>query len=319
MPHGNRRRTIAVVTRPAHSPTGSRPAGSVRAPFAVVLLVTCLAGDAAAQRIDDRAGLLLRELESVPLPRIAPPAVMLRPVAELAIPGPLAGSGPTLRDDRIGVRVEDGLFLVPFRPDTGLGADTTGPFALPAEDPPLYGLSSDGRTRARVLDSGRLVVETACRRCADGWNLRFRLRVPGAAGAPPLVGERRVFFGAGDNLVYCVRRGNGHRVWAHEAEGRIVAPLVLWDGRPSGSSPSDETVSLVLAVPDQPSSVLALDARTGERATAYDAGPENTIVGAPLVLEDGRIVVARQDYRSSDAALVLLEVVATPKEPSRAS
>jgi hypothetical protein len=166
------------------------------------------------------------------------------------------------------------------------------------------------------LPSGHLVVETACRRCGDGWNRRFKLRVPGDAVAAPLVAESRVFFGAGDNIVYCVRRSNGHRVWNHDAGGRIASPLVLWTGTPRGFDAAAEPVALVLAVPDQPAIVLALDARTGERAATYDAGIDRVIVGAPLVLADGRIAIARQGYRPADASLVLLEVGARGATPT---
>lgn len=302
----------------SHADGCGRAAAALRRSLTALLAAALVAGPGQAQRVDDRGSEVMREIESLPLPRIEPPAVALRPVAERSIPGPLAGSGPTSREDRIGVRVAAGTVSVPFDPALGFGAEITGPLADVGEERAAWGLSPDGRVRAQVTPGGQLVVETACRRCDDGWNRRFKLRVPGDDVAPPLVTERRVFYGAGDNVVYCIRRDNGHRVWEHDAGGRIVPRLVLWSGWPRGAPDTDEPISLVFAVPDQPAVVLALDARTGERAAVYDVGPESAIVGAPLVLADGRIVIARQDYRSTDAALVLLELVPREEKPTAA-
>lgn len=262
-----------------------------------------------AQTVDDRASELMRELEAAPLPRVTPPPVALEARAEVTIPGPLEGAGPIRREGAVGIRVAGGLVLVPWDGSSGLGSAVHGPIDDPPSPREAVGLSPDGRARARFLDTGHLVLETACRRCADGWNRRFRLRVVGRSAAPPLVTEHHVYYAARDNVVYCVRRDNGHRVWAHVAAGRVAPRLVLWTGRPTGTDEKADPVSLVLAVTDEPSALVALDARTGERVCAFEAGTERTVVGAPLVVEDGRVILARQDYRSTDAALVLLEAV----------
>jgi len=285
------------------------------AAIATTALCAAFLGASRAQRSDDRASELMRDLETVPPPRLAPPSVAFAVLGQVTIPGPLEGAGPERHESGVAVRGAGGLLLVPWSAEGGLGEVVTGPVDAPPLDERRFGLAPDGSARAGVLESGHLVVETACRRCGDGWNRRFRLHIVGTSGAPPLVTDRRVFYAARDNVVYCVRRDNGHRVWERLTAGRVVPSLVAWSGVPRGALETAEAASLVLAVTDEPSAVVALDARTGEQAALYDAGPERTIVGAPFVLPDGRLLAARQDYRSSDAALVLLEIVWRDERP----
>ncbi len=292
---------------------------TTRRALGAALVVVAVAPPVPAQRVDDRATELMSELESAPLPHVPPPPLVFVARSEVAVPGPLDGTGPSYREGAVGVRAAGGVVLVPWSTTDGLAETVRGPAPEPVPEEPSFGLSTDGTTRAQVLDTGHLVVETACRRCRDGWNRKFRLRLVGSAIAPPVITENRVFFAARDNVVYGVRRKNGKRVWDHPVSGRVASRLVLWSGSPGGTSSSATAspVALILAVTDEPSALVALDARTGEPVCTYEAGAERTIVGAPLVLDDGRLVVARQDYRSTDAALVLLETVwREPAPPS---
>jgi outer membrane protein assembly factor BamB len=130
----------------------------------------------------------------------------------------------------------------------------------------------------------------------------------------PVVSRERVYFGALDNRVYCVKARNGHRVWTAALPGRIDRPLTLWRG--PAPSPADATtpvapadLELVLVIPEGAPRVLALDARDGRQVARLEL-PEGQgrLVGAPAVTPDSRIAVAWQNYDESRAALIVFEL-----------
>ena len=157
----------------------------------------------------------------------------------------------------------------------------------------------------------------------------------GSTVSPPLVTQKRVYFGALDNRVYCIKRRSGHRVWAIDVAGRVTRPLMIvtihdlpaTEPEPAEQDAGTDTtkkkkkskkgaeaeaprsVELLLVVPDHGSSIVALTVETGQKAAEY-ALPESegTFKGSPLLTPDGKIVVARQKYEASDASLLVLNL-----------
>jgi outer membrane protein assembly factor BamB len=179
-------------------------------------------------------------------------------------------------------------------------------------------LAPNGRARYALTDDGFLLAQKKCARCPAGWRRRWQLRVSGVGLAPPLVTEKRIFYGSLDNRVYGLKRRNGHRLWEIDLEGRVSRPLRQWRALAYGSDPEgaarDPSPPLILVVPDDGGGIVALDARSGAKVAAFDL-PEDggTLVGAPLVTPDGGIVVARQKYTPADASLMVFRLVAAPQ------
>jgi energy-converting hydrogenase Eha subunit B len=117
--------------------------------------------------------------------------------------------------------------------------------------------------------------------------------------------------------VYCVRLRNGHRVWAVDLGDRLSLPLASGRIREPGDAARSANVSsldFVLGVPDGGGSLVALDAYNGNRLAAYDAGAQEMIVTAPLLLADGRVAVGRTGYSGGGAALVVLRIETVPED-----
>jgi outer membrane protein assembly factor BamB len=181
-------------------------------------------------------------------------------------------------------------------------------------------LSPDGKVRCRTIESGWILAEKKCARCKRGWRKKWRLRASGSAFARPLVTDRRIFYGTTDNRVYCVKRGNGHRVWVTDVEGRVLRPLELVRV-PLPPDPryimgiKAVALDLVLVVPDDGASMMALDARNGERVATFELPENETLIGGPLATPHGKIAVARQRYNAQDAALLFFDLEPPPEVP----
>ncbi len=238
----------------------------------------------------------------------APPAMLFKLLGEVALPGVPTGRALALDGARILVPLEGGTAAVEL---SVLAATLAEVAPAGAEGPSAWVLSEDGRCRVRTLPSGRVEAEKIGvfrRRFRPAW----KLRVPGATPAPALISGRRVFFGSVDNQVYCVRRKNGHRLWAADLEDRISSALAAWRGTlaegaaVAGKAPRPE-VEMVLVVPDAGASLVALDAYDGTRLATFEVpSTQGMLATGPLVLPDGRVAVARKSYASSGAALLLL-------------
>ncbi|HKQ59678.1 MAG TPA: PQQ-binding-like beta-propeller repeat protein, partial [Candidatus Polarisedimenticolaceae bacterium] len=155
--------------------------------------------------------------------------------------------------------------------------------------------------RCRRLEPGRLQCERLRR---DGrWKRTFKLRLPGEGPLTPLVTPRRVFFGTPDDRVYCIKRRNGHRVWAADVPGRVRQPPVFWKGPP---------LEAVLVVPDSGAKLIALRASDGAQLATHEIREQDgRIVAVPAVTPDGKIVAALQRYAPEQAAVRILELGAT--------
>jgi hypothetical protein len=247
-----------------------------------------------------------RRADGPPVPKMA---FLLE--AEIPLPGPLPGAGPRLRGELVEIPVAGGTVLT--RPAPGAipslvassDVGEAGPEATPwVED-------QRGRLRYRAVPGGALEAQRRCKRCKAGWKGTWKLRVPGNTLAPPLIGERHIYFGALDNRVYCVKARNGHRVWVTDLGARVSSPLVSWRGS-IGGSPLDDTtspqeeLSLILAVPDGGAELTAIDSQRGlPVASLRLEDDEGKLVSGPLATPDGRIVVARQKYAETEASLMV--------------
>lgn len=242
---------------------------------------------------------------------------------EIPLPGPLPGPGPRLVEDAIEIPVAGGTARIPLSlegepriadPETAAGSGpTTGPAT------PVWVENEPGKLRFGADGAGWLRAERRCRRCERGWKKEWKLRVPGLAGAPPLVVGKNVCFGALDNRVTCVRAGNGHRRWTVDVGGRVLQPLVYWPGpEPAPDErrrrPKRHPPGAVLAVIERGAQLAVIAADDGLRlgGVSFDTG-RGKLVSFPLATQDGRIVVARQGYAETDASLLVYSLQPAPK------
>jgi hypothetical protein len=201
------------------------------------------------------------------------------------------------------------------RPRAGAEAAIVPQIALPAASPgTAWTADAKGRRRFAPFADDSIVAQRRCRGCREGWKKSWKLDVPGTTPAPPLVDDGRVFFGARDNRIYCVRARNGHRVWLADATGRVSQRLVLWNAPETAAPAADDAPappSLVLVVPDGGAEMLALSGKSGREVASLRVAPgEGKLVGTPLVTPDGNVVVARQKYAESEASLMVYRVEA---------
>jgi hypothetical protein len=228
-----------------------------------------------------------------------------RLVAEVFLPGPLPGEGPRVDGREAEIAVAGGVASVPLF--GAAEAEIAAGRSTPRTEGERWAVSPDGRRRYGTAEDGFLVSEKRCKRCERGWKRRWRHRIPGNRDAPPLLHENRLYVAAMDNLIYCMKAGNGYQLWTSDVGARSSRPLVVWTGGGLGgraASRSRLVPTVILAIPDSGSELLALDGETGQRVARVEVGRgEGTLVGVPATTEDGRILVAHQKYSESEAAL----------------
>lgn len=260
----------------------------------------------------------MEELEPVPEsePGESKPQFRFNLIADVSLPGPLPGGGPSLVDDAIVIAVAGGLGVVSW--DGTLELRHGDDLQLAEDgDAAVFAFSDDGKMRCSTLPDGWIKAEKRCGSCRKVWKKKWRVRAPGSQFARPLITDKRVYYGATDNQVYGVKRGNGHRVWATDVGGRVIRPLEVLrvsappDVRFIGPRGS-RTMDLVLVVPDSGDSIIALEGRGGVRVARHELPENEAFVGSPLTQGD-RIAVVRQRYDASDTALLIFEL--TPPLP----
>jgi hypothetical protein len=235
----------------------------------------------------------------------AAPRMAFRQFNDIPLPGPLPGRGPRLVEGEIEIPVAGGVAMSGWL-EGSVPRIVRQPPAGEAE-PHEWSYSPEGDFRCSVLDSGHILAQKGCGDCRKKWRKKWKLRVAGSDMAPPLLTDNRAFYGGLDNRVYCLKRRNGHRMWDSDIAGRVSQPLALWR--------SDGEVELIILVPDDGRSIIALHAATGSRTAAFDL-PQNggQLKGSPIVTTDGKIVVARQLYAAAQASLMVFDLV-EPGEP----
>lgn len=246
-----------------------------------------------------------------------PPPLTFRSVSDIPLPGPLSSEVTRLPDGTLRLAVKGGWAVLSLDPELAVRIVETDPAAtLDSEWPyPAWVTSSDGRFRYSTQPEGVVLAE---RRHPKRWKKTWRLRVAASTPAPPLLAGQRLLFGALDNQVHAVRTDNGHLLWASDVGARLSKPLTLWrrDLEVEGASAKSASVDLVLVVPDDGASLIALDCFDGNRIASLELSSDEGRFLAPAMLaDDGRIVVAVQHYDPSSAALAVFEL-GPPDEPT---
>jgi hypothetical protein len=229
------------------------------------------------------------------------PALAFHLLAEIPLPGPLAEIPARLVGEFVEIPVATGI--VRARPEPGAPVQLEATEGAPAVDATsgAGGWAEDpsGRFRVRADAAGWIVAERRAGARKPRWKRAWRLRVAGSTLTPPLALDERVYFGALDNQVYCVRLRNGHRVWVTDAGGRVSRPFVPWGG-------DAQAPPLILVVPDGGATLLALSRATGAPVASVAFEPEDgRLVGVPVTTPDGKVVIARQRYDARAASLMV--------------
>jgi len=240
----------------------------------------------------------------------APPALTFRRVSEIPLPGPLLANATRLRDGTLRLPVNGGWAIVTLEPSLAVSITENDPaeFLDAERHQPAWVVSPDGRFRYTTLPEGMVIAE---RHRTRGWKRTWRLRVAASTPAPPLLAGQRLLFGALDNQVHAVRSANGHMLWAADVGARVSNPLSLWRQEIETDAETGEAtaVELVLLVPDDGASLIALDSFDGNRVATLDlSGDDSRFLPPVLPTADGRIAVAVQGYAASAAALAVFEL-----------
>jgi hypothetical protein len=245
---------------------------------------------------------------ALPARRLPGPALVFERLGEVALPGPLGG--------RSGFMV-DGLVVIPVAGGWARVApemDAT-PSIVPELDVPETSEwlpSSDGKRRYRTTEEGLVEAQRRSRLHKDGWVKSWRIIAPNSIMAPPILLGPRLCYAGLDDRVTCVRASNGHRLWAVDLGDRLSRALTCWPAC-GGVAVEGE---VLLVVPDDGASVVALDAYDGRRIASFDLPATQRFASPALVVSGERIAIARKGYDDKDAALVLLKLTPPPAPPA---
>jgi len=238
-----------------------------------------------------------------------PPGLAFQTFQEVALPGPLLEHALRLDDDEIALPVAGGEGRVRLEPETSLRVVPAGEFSNGSftEGDTTWVYAEDGLVRFRSRPEGGIEAERLVEK-SEEWRDAWSYRVGGAILAAPVLDESRLFFGSLDNQVYAVRADNGHRLWSVDVGARVSRPLAVWRGvlKPDAEGEPAREYSLLIVVPDDGAGMVALDAYNGTRvATLRLPEFEPGFVSPALVSPELGIVVARQKYAPTDAALMV--------------
>jgi hypothetical protein len=248
-------------------------------------------------------------------PVVPPPELQLSIVSEMPIVGPIIGE-PRWFQGRLELTTAAGIWSLDLNASEPL--ITAQEAASPIIEASRYALSASGNYRAEVIPGKRLRLQRRCRNCVPTkWRRAWKLRTAGIAAVPPLVNDRRVYFGSQDNRVFGVRRRNGHRVWASDIGGQAIRRLAWWQSTAVVKG-QERGAAAVLAVPEPGAEMIVLDAAGGRQIIRYKLpGEEDRILGPVYSDEMGRIWVLRQGYRASDLSLIQIRLVEIESETGK--
>jgi len=243
------------------------------------------------------------------------PRYVFEPLGEIALPGPLGEAPAYVAGDEVAVPVASGVARVRPELDAEPSVDAS---AVPA--PTEWIVAPTGKRRYRTTPEG-IVEAQSWSKVRKRWVRRWKIVAPNSFLAPPvLVGPRLCYAGL-DDLVTCVRATNGHRLWAVDVGDRISRPISRWPTLPP--DPKHATGErgvegeILLVVPDDGASVIALDAYDGTRVAVFDLPAPRRFASPALVVPGDRIALARKGYEDREAALVLLRL--SPSKPKPAA
>jgi outer membrane protein assembly factor BamB len=235
-----------------------------------------------------------------------PPRFVFASLGEIALPGPLAPSPAFVDGGRVAVPVASGVAHVAPEPDA---VPEVRPAVVPAEEVGWVE-SMDGKRRYRTTQEGR--VEAQERKSPrKRWKRDWKIVAPNSFLAQPVIVGPRLCYAGLDDLVTCVRASNGHRLFAVDVGDRISRPLGRWPKDPP------EAAEILLVVPDDGASVIALDAYDGTRVATFDLPSPGRFASPALVVGSDRIALARKGYQDEEAALVLLSLTPAPAPKPR--
>jgi hypothetical protein len=186
------------------------------------------------------------------------PVLVFERVGEIVLPGPL-GPGPGF--------LAEGLVVLPVAGGwarVAPEADAT-PSIVPSVDRPEASewiVSPNGKHRYRTTQEGLVEAEhrsTVRKRWVSSW----RIVAPNSIMAPPILLGPRLCYTGLDDRVTCVRASNGHRLWAVDLGDRLSRGLSCWPD----CTNRDVNGEILLVVPDDGASIIALDAYDGHKVT----------------------------------------------------
>jgi hypothetical protein len=291
----------------------------LRAAFALLAVAYGCVASAQVAQVQDPTRSVEPNNYPAPLPRRKgpPPARMSFSVtATIALAGRLSGEAPSVAGSSASVPLVGATATTALVPDATARIEPA-PQASPAQTPEWV-VSSDGARRFRTIPTGGIEGDKRCRHCAQGWKRDWTLAIPAPTPAPPILRGRRIFFGAGDDRVYCLRADNGHRVWAVDVGDRVSRPLAIWidplhDTRQSKPGEPAIPGTLVLVATDGGGSLLALDPYDGARIATYELpAVEGRLATPPVTAEDGAVLVGRERYRPTESDLFVLALGPAP-------
>jgi hypothetical protein len=240
---------------------------------------------------------------ALPTRRGPGPVLVFERLGEIALPGPLGERPGFLSDGVVVLPVEGGWARVV--PE----AEAT-PSIVPAVDPPEtpeWVPSFNGKRRYRTTAEG-LVEAQRRSRTSDKWVRSWRIVAPNSIMAPPILLGPRLCYAGLDDRVTCVRASNGHRVWAVDLGDRLSRELTCWPACGTGAVDGE----VLLVVPDDGASLIALDAYDGRRVATFELPAAQRFTSPALVVSGDRIAIARKGYDAREAALVLLRLTTPP-------
>jgi hypothetical protein len=247
------------------------------------------------------------------------PKLVFELAGEIALPGPLGEPPAWIADERVVVPVRGGLASV--APEVGATPDIG-----PSEPPPapVEWVEDPARKRRYRATPEGIVEAQTWSSLRKRWVHRWKIVAPNSLMAMPVIVGPRLCYAGLDDRVTCVRASNGHRLWSVDLGDRISRPLAKWPATtsaPQRASNSDRAVegSLLLVVPDDGASIIAIDAFDGSRVATYQLPPTRRFASAALVLAGDRIAAARKGYDDREAALVLLRLTPLPASAPRGS
>jgi hypothetical protein len=256
-----------------------------------------------------------------PLPerRGPSPKLTFTIVGEIAVTGPLGDGSAWTQGGDVYVPSASGVWRIP--PVIGATPEALAPVPPPGDADGGWRMAANGLRRYRSTLEG--IVEAQKRRSVRShWRRDWRIVAPNATPAPPLLIGPRLCYAGLDDRVTCVRASNGHRLWAVDLGDRISRPIAAWPVHPPREKPAkrgDRSLEgeVLLVVPDNGASIVALDAYDGTKIAAYELpAAKNRFASAPFVFASERIAVVRKGYATDEAALTLLDLVAAPPPTS---
>lgn len=299
------------------------PSACVRA--VVALLAALCAIPAALAQVSDPTRTAEANNYPTALPRRKgpPPARMaFELIATIPLPGRLSGEAPIPSGATVRVPLEDAIASSALSAGATAVIDPAsepGPDSAAPEPGSTWVVAPGGARRFRTLPAGRIESEKRCRRCDSGWKRDWSLNIPGATPAPPIARGRRLFFGARDDRVYCLRADNGHRVWAVDVGDRVSRPIAVWvdpQREAHAAEPADKPrvpEALVLVAPDGGGVLLALDPYDGARIASFELPPAGGRLATPAVASaQGAVVIGREKYSGSEADLFVFALGVAP-------